>query len=376
MRAAMAVLTWIAVALGPTPGLAAEKPAEKVTLRAASGQYLGLAEDGTLHATRTFPSAGETLELVHGEGDTVSLKAANGRWLTADLRDKRFLRADNPHGEPGERGTFLLVPQEENRVGVRVRGLHDFLVFQLEKNAKQPPGKSADKPNRDETVELYRVVQMPKPLCETLGTLVTGLAEEELAKKEYDKTRVRKTEKFADLPAPTLKEPLRTKRQRVLSVTDEYRVQAALEGQCKIEFAEMTYLGGYLDRGQARLAFAVRAEFPVRGHVRYRLPDVASASTGFRTLVRLRLVGDIGVKKSSEEFSLSPPEVREIRVELDRLDLSNDILQTLRGPIEDVINRELRHNEPQMREKANQAIAKAFKAKQLHHPLLQFLALP
>ena len=73
---------------------------------------------------------------------------------------------------------------------------------------------------------------------------------------------------------------------------------------------------------------------------------------------------------------MGSPELREIHVGLSRLDLSNDLLHVAREPIEDLINHELRTSEEKIRQQANRSLAKAFQARQLQHPLLQYLALP
>jgi hypothetical protein len=47
-----------------------------------------------------------------------------------------------------------------------------------------------------------------------------------------------------------------------------------------------------------------------------------------------------------------------------------------RTPIEDLINREIRHNDERIRQQANDALAKALKARQIEIPLLCFLDWP
>ena len=124
------------------------------------------------------------------------------------------------------------------------------------------------------------------------------------------------------------------------------------------------------------LMFVVEARLPVRGRVRYRIPDALSASTGFRTVVWLATVGEVRLKKSADQLSLSPPELLEVRVEMHTLELSNDLLHALRRQIKDLINRELRKNNDRIRREANRAIAKAVETQEFRHPLLQYLSLP
>jgi hypothetical protein len=178
------------------------------------------------------------------------------------------------------------------------------------------------------------------------------------------------------LPSPTRHDLLRTRRQQVLSVTEEYQIQARLDGPMQLEILHMPLLKGYQERGAARLMFVVQATIPVAGHVRWSIPDRLSASTGFRTAARLALTGEIRSQKSGDGISLSSPELLELRVELQQLDLSNDVLHTLRRPIEDLVNHELKKNEDRIRAQANKSLAKAFKSQQLEHPLLRYLAFP
>jgi hypothetical protein len=65
-----------------------------------------------------------------------------------------------------------------------------------------------------------------------------------------------------------------------------------------------------------------------------------------------------------------------MQVTVDRLDISNDLLNTVRALIEDALNHELQQNEARLREKANAALAKGMAAREFRHPLLRFLSLP
>ncbi len=369
--------------LAAEPGAAVAKPAKpptagrSVVLKLPDGRFLGAAKDGSLRPQRRFPAEEETFELLERDGGAIALRAAGGRLLTACGYDARTLRADGPRSEPGERETLVLVPLEGNRVGMKVRGLGNFILFAADGPRAPPAGpKPPEKPAAGEIVEIYEAAQLPESIRSMLASAIQTLAAEELADKEYNKVRSHKREKFLDLPAPSKKDLLRTKPRRVLSVTEEYQVRAALDGPMEIEIRHMPYLKGYRQRDQARLMFAVHAAIPVRGHVRYTIPDVLSASTGFRTTARLELVGELAAHKSGDELSLGPPEVIELHLQLRRLDLSNDVLQAVREPIEELANRELRHNEERIRGQANKSLAKAFQARQLHSPLLRYLALP
>jgi hypothetical protein len=56
--------------------------------------------------------------------------------------------------------------------------------------------------------------------------------------------------------------------------------------------------------------------------------------------------------------------------------LTNDLLEATRRQIEHLVNHELRHNEEQIRRKANQSLEKAMSKRDLRIPLLGWLALP
>ncbi len=83
---------------------------------------------------------------------------------------------------------------------------------------------------------------MPAILQTALPAVIHALAAEELAGKQYDKTRKHKVEKYVDLPDPTLKDPLRMKRRHVLSLAEESRVQAKLDGPADIRIPAMPLL--------------------------------------------------------------------------------------------------------------------------------------
>ena len=159
-------------------------------------------------------------------------------------------------------------------------------------------------------------------------------------------------------------------------MTEEYHLKARLDGEPSIEITQMVYLKNRFGRGSGLLMFAVRAGVPVHGRVRYKIPGTLSASTGFRTVVELDVVGEVGAEKSGDEVSLSPPELLELRVRTHGLDLSNDVLQVVRRGIEDLINRELRRKNDRIRRQANKSLHKALQTRQFRHPLFRYLGLP
>ena len=362
----------IAVATAWAGATAAEK-GEKAALRTADGRFLRTVGDGAVRPERFLPGDEEVFELRPGDGGHVSLKAANGRFLTAVDHDARLLRADSPRSTPTDRETFQVVPVEGNRVALKARGYRDFLVFSATRGALQP---SADKPRPEETIEIFRLGEIPAAMCTALAGLVRGIVVEELGGKPYDKVRSRKVEKFIDLPAPTLHDPRRTKAHRVLSMIEEYHIRAELDGQPEIQIVRMPTLKGYRDTSVSLLMFSVKASISAKGRVSYKIPGAVGVSTGYRTVAKLSLVGEVRMVKSEDRLSLSSPERREAHIGLQALHLSNDLLNAAREPIEDLVNHELRHNEERIRQQANKSLAKAMKSREFHNPLLRFLSLP
>ena len=198
----------------------------------------------------------------------------------------------------------------------------------------------------------------------------------ELSGEEYSKVRKRKRQEYVDVPAPTLRKPLRTKPRRVLSMDEETHVRARLDGPPAIDVAAMPSLTDYDRPERGLLMFVVRARVPVRGEVRYKVPDVLSASTGFRAEVELDLVGELRAERVDGKPTLAPPEVLDLEVTIRSLDLSNDVLSAARRPIEDAINRELREKKDRIRDRANKSIRKAVDDGKFRHPALRWLGVP
>ncbi len=194
--------------------------------------------------------------------------------------------------------------------------------------------------------------------------------------KEYDKVESRLKKKYIELPAPTLKDPNRKKKHRVLTYREETHVKAQLNGKPVIRITHMPYLKGHFEQGSSVLMFVVEAVIPVRGRVSYKIPDRLSATTGFETTVELSMVGQVRIEKSKDGVSVPPPELLDIRITLNKLRLSNDILDAARRPIENVINRQLHKKNDRIRQQANKTLAKAVEAREFRHPLLRFVTLP
>jgi hypothetical protein len=349
--------------------------ADPVALRPTGDRYLRVAEGGRLRAEALVPGEAETFELARRGDGCISLRVPGGRFLVAEGRHLRVARGEGPQAEPGDRGLFCLVPAGENRVGLRVKGAGEFLVFDG-KPPRPADAQQPDQPRSEETIEIFRMAELPADLRASLSAGLREVIAAELTGKVYDKTRTRVREQSLDLPAPTRGDWLRTKPRRIFSVTEEQQVQARLDGATEIEILHMPSLRGHADRGLGLLLFVVRARVPVAGRVRYKVPELASASTGFQAVIELNFRGQVQARKSGTQLSIDPPRLEELRVEFRSLALSNDVLAALRGPIKDLINHELRRNRDLIRHKANQAVAKAFKTREFEHPMLRYLGFP
>lgn len=206
--------------------------AEKVALRAANGRFLRTADDGVLRAESFFPLDKETFELVSrgpttgAAGREVALQGPGGRYLVPDPRDGHTPRLAAMGTKPADRETFQLVPAGTARFALRPRGSSGWLVFLPAAEHAAGP-KIAGGPALRETVEIYRVGELPAILQTAVPVAIRTLATEELSGKQYDKTQKHDTEKYVDLPAPTLKDPKRMKRHMVLGITEEYRIQCS-----------------------------------------------------------------------------------------------------------------------------------------------------
>jgi len=350
------------------------RAADKVALRAQSGRFLRAAEDGSTHADRLLPAQSETFELLPREGELIALRAANGRFLVAEGRDARTLRADTPRAEPGDRETFAPAHLDQRRVALKARGYRDFIVFDAA--AAVAPRAQPERPIPAETVEIYRISQIPANIQAALATAIRGLAMEELGNKEYDKVTSELKEEYIELPAPTWRNPRETKRHRVLWMREEVHVQARLDGPPEVRITRMPYLRGYSEPGHSVLMFGVEASVPVRGSVQYTVPNMLSASSGFRATVALSLVGEVQAEKSGDQMTLDSPKLLDVHVELRSLDIANDVLHVMRGQIRDLVNREIGKNQDRIHQQANEALRKAVAPRQFQSPLLLYLSLP
>jgi hypothetical protein len=354
---------------------AAEKPIP-VAIRVAGGRFLRVGEHGALVADRLYPVESERFDLLDLRNGAIALRSPRGRLLAAQPTDARKVLAASPRSEPSEWETFTLVGVDGNRVGLRAKGFREFVRFAPAPDKPPADAKPREKPDASETIEIFQAAEFPEAFRNLVASTARSIAASEVGQKEYHKNAVRRHETFMKLPSPTADDLLRTKRQRVASVTDEYEIRAALDGPLQIEFRHMPYLKGYRERGTARLLFDVRATAPILGHVRYHVQNVLGASTGFRTTARLVLIGELAVTKKEAKLTFSSPTALDLSVELTHLDLSNDVLHAARKPIEDIANHELGRNHDRIRDQANKALAKALKTRELESPILRYLAFP
>ena len=350
---------------------------QKVVLRTSNGRYLRAEPNGSLRAERWFPAEEETFELVARDAGAVSLKDFHDRWLLPAGPAGRTL-----HAATGPAGQSLLVNETgEGQATLQVVGARRPLSFDAgptPKSKAKPAKKAAEKPasepaQAEQTLEIYDASEVPASLRTTLASLVHGLVVEALHGKEYDKLTTHKHEASIDLP--TLRDLRQEQRHRLLSYDEQYEVKARLDGTPRVEILHMPYLENHLQRGSGRLIFVVQASLPVSGSVRYAIPKALATSTGFHFIAHVALVGELCSRQSQAPKVLSTPQIVEIHISLGKLEISNDLLNLGRKPIEDLINHELRHNEDRLRQQANDAIRKAFDSAQLRNPLFKFLHL-
>jgi hypothetical protein len=365
-------LVWAGLAAADEPDEQGEK-VEKVALRASDGRFLRAGDDGRVVPRLFWPGERETFELVEGAEGRIALKTPDGRFLVAAGRDGRTLRA--AAGDPGGRGSFLAVPGEGNRVGLKTAGPGPLVTVAPgeEKPSEDGWRPSPEVPGEHQALEIYHVGEMPAPIRLTLALAIQTLAAKELVDEEYDKTRSKLKRRYVELPAPTLRDPGRKKRHKVFAMREETRLVAKLDGTPKIRVVEMPYLKDRRDPEVGLLMFVVEAEIPVQGHARYKVPEAWSASTGFRATAAIHAVAELRARRTGDRVSLDPPKVLDVRAEVCKLDLSNDLLNTARAAIEDLINHELRDRHDKIVAEANEEIAEAVQSQEFRVPLLDLL---
>jgi hypothetical protein len=343
---------------------------ETVVLRATNGRFLRMDDRGTLRADRWFPTEGECFELVRMKDERVALKTQSQRWLVRGPGGRVVASQDSTDPSQGE--AFELIRLEQNRVALKRVGAAGYLHFvdtadrPIELGPQQQVPASA-------AIEIYQFSETPEAMRVGLSVSLAALAMTQLKDQVYDEVRSRLKVEYIELPAPTLRDWKRKKKHRVFAVREEQRVRAELDGEPIIEITHMPCLKGYVDGGEAALMFAVEAAVPVRGRVSFRVPEAWSASTGYRATAVLTIVGELRTQTSSDKFSLRQPELLEARVQIQGLDISNDLLNAGRGPIEDLINHEIRKNRQRIIVQANKTIREAVGEDVFALPLLQQL---
>ena len=364
---------WLALFVAFGLAVTANQAAEIVVLRTTAGKFVRAAPDGSLKADQAFPTDATRFELDPLANGRFTLKALNGRYVQAVDAAGHLARADSPRAMPGERETFELAGLTGNRGGLKVAGFRDFIVFDPTAPGDAP---AAGQPRPAESLEIFCASDVSSAIQGLLVVAIRAVMQEEVGEKEYDQTRTKKIEKWIELPAPTIKDPKRKKRHRVLATEEQTRVKAKLDAPPDFVIAQMPYLRGYAQSGSGLIMFVASANAAFRGQVHYKMPNVVSAGTNYQAAAKIFLVGELRFEKSGESFSFQPAEVRQLDISLDLRDIANDVANLGREAIERTINHELRQNDARLREQANKALAKALSAQQFQHPLLKYLLLP
>ena len=359
----------LAVLLAVSPGAAPEK----VVLRTARGRFLRAAEDGVLRGESFLPGDKEAFALVARGKEQIALKGPGGRWLVPDARDGRTPRLGAPPRKRATTKPFSLC--RAGRIDSRSapHGSGARLVF--DPADARPPREDARRPG-----SARNGGNLPRPrFADHPADGVAGDAPCP-GRGGVDRQGVRQDADAQDgeirrSARPHAERPERKKRHKVVSVTEEFRIQAQLDGEADVRIPAMLYLASRDEGGPGVILLAVDARLPVRGHVQYKLPDVASASTGYRAEVQLSAVAEVGVERAGGDVKFSPPAVLDLHVSFSRLDLSNDLLKAVRRQIKEVVNHELRHNAERIRQQANHALQKAMSSRDVRIPLLGYLNL-
>lgn len=343
---------------------------EKVVLRAGDGRFLRVDPQGTVRPAGFLPEPDATFEIDVAKDGRATLTAADGRRLDFEPSSEMLVRAEDD-ARDGRPTAIHLVPA--------ARGGFAFGVEEAPDDGAGNP-----KPKKDDAVEpppepsagIYLAGELPDEMRTALAEILNALAAGELTDRAYDKTKVRPKRKYVNLPAPTLKDPGRMKRHQILAYTEEQRVQAALDGPLELFIHRMPYLRQYGDPASKLLLFSVEATVPVRGLVQYKIRDRLSATAKYRAVVHVRTIGELALRKEGGSIEFDVPRLLEFRVDLESLELSNDVLDSMRGTIRDVLNRELADRRAEITAKANKAVAKAVKTREFSHPALKLLMLP
>ncbi len=349
-----------AIAIVWLGGFAVAAPPQSVVMRTSSGRFLQLAE-GRLTAQRLLPGDDETFQLIADANGGTLWKSRDGHSVVSS-------------GVSTAAESIRLIQLDGNRAALQVDD-GSFVVLDP-RRAGGDDSLPTDRPRPDQTAELFRLGHVPAVIQTALARLLRAEVVDEIGDKPYEKVRTRKKRRYIELPAPTIREPKRTKRHRVLSVTEEYHIRAQLTGPPQIRVVDMPYLQGYYEAAAGSLMFRIDAKLPLEGRVRYKIPDLLSASTGFRTSVEITATGEIRLQQSGQGTSLKTPELIDLSVAVGSLDVSNDALSLVREPLEDFVNEELRDQRERIREKANRSIRKAIDQGDFRIPLLEWFVLP
>lgn len=350
-----------AVAFGVSfSGFVAVAAEQRIVMRTSSGRFLRSGEEGP-EGKRLLPGDPETLEVIPGADGRIALKQSGGSFFA-------------PGGTSAEGVFFRLVQVEGNRAALEAAD-GSFVVLDSNAGAGNP-SQPLEGPRPDQTIEVFRLGRVPALIQAELARLLRAEVVDELGDEPYEKVRARKKRRYIELPAPTMRDLKRTKRHRVLSMDEETHVRVQLHGPPEIRVLDMPYLEGFYEPARGSLMLSIQASLPLAGHVRYKIPDVLSASTGFRSVVEVTAVAEVRSQRSGPGVSLNVPELTDLAIIVRSLDISNDLLNLVREPLEDLINEDLRDKRERIREKANRSIQKAVDKGEFRIPLLEWLVLP
>jgi len=351
---------------------AGARAAEPVTLRTSSGAFVRVAADGSLVADALTPQTECLLELTSEPGDQLVLKTRDGRWLLPHPKDPARLWAAKPAADPGAVGRLHLVAVDAQRLALRAAGQPGYVRF-LGDDRPLPTFPLALPPSPSETIQIFRVSQSLQNLLPIFSATMGTLLSSELGAQEYNTVNVQKQEAFIDLPAPTWDNWGAKKRHQILGLEQRYRLTAQLHGTPEIGLTEMPVLRNFRRAESGTVLYTLTAQLPVRGRVEFEMPGLVYTPVAYRTLIALTITGEFPVERKDKQLTLGDPKVARLDVQLQKLDISNDVLQAVRVPIRDIINDEVRKSHDRIRREAERALRTAGQPLQFQSELVRCL---
>ena len=209
-------VAWAVVLLA---GLSAAA-AEKVVLRVPGGRLLHPADGGTLQAGSFIPGAEGNLRDGFPAESRNCRKGADGRWLVSDARDGRTPRLGGTAAEPGEPQTFQLVPVGRGPLGTPRGQIRATCWSSIRPaSSRKPETPAGAVPGRPwKSTVSARCRRSCRRPCRRRSTPWPPRNWRASSTTRRGSTR---SEKYVDLPDPTLKDPKRMKRHQVIGVTEE-----------------------------------------------------------------------------------------------------------------------------------------------------------